>query len=48
MANGKKMDAEKVRKEVGSVFTMMEQEAPKMGKEATVKVKAPPKPKKGY
>lgn len=48
MANGKKTDAEKVRKEVSSVFTMMEQEAPKMGSEASIKVKTTPKPKKGY
>lgn len=45
--NGK-VTAEKVRKDVQSVFTMMEQEAPKMGADAPVKVKSAPKPKKGY
>jgi len=49
MANGMKKEkmsaAEKVRKDVSSVFTMMEQEAPMMGKEAPIKVKTPPKKK---
>lgn len=52
MANGMKKEkmsaAEKVRKDVSGVFTMMEQEAPKMGADAPVKVKSAPKPKKGY
>ena len=49
MNNGtKKSPSEKVREDVKSVWTMMEQEPPKLGGDAPVTVKKTPKAKKGY